>query len=173
MEWCLYSTLSNSVKNQIEKMSQSEFDGSDFLKRFEPAVPGWTLIEKRNDQLSGFIHALARNGTIDGHKVKLGGLMNLVVAPHCRKTGIGKSLFTEGIRFLFELQNVDFYIGFPSQDWLFSMYNRLGCSDGNFKVRALARGKSIEETYHISYFINNRRALLKSTSIIDLCGNPW
>ena len=171
--WSPYSNLETELKEQINKLVMKEFADTDFLKEFTPADPEYSFLEIIDGKLVAFIHAVDRDGYVDGNECKIGGLMNLVVLDQYRNQGIGKEMFKEGLRFLEDELNVDLYVGFPADQWLFSYYESLGCSTSCFTFRAQSNSGPVEGPYKTSFKLMNQNLKLSEISIIDLKGNPW
>lgn len=164
-----YSELREEIKGEVNEIINSEFGHIPIVSDTEWACPDWTIIYYENKEIATFYNIVERNIIVDGEKVKIAGINNVITPKKFRGKGYASKLLRETEYILFK--KLDCKMGI------------LLCADNMIPFYALLNWYKVDSDIYFEQssgqkiWSANVMLLTKDKKInpnkIDLNGLPW
>lgn len=164
-----YVELANETKDKLTSLINSEFGHIPIVNETEWATPDWTIIQFVNDEIATFYNIVIREIIIDGEKIKVGGINNVITPKEFRGKGYASKTLSETEYLIFNDLTCELGV-LLCADNLIPFYERLNWYKVDCTVYfAQSTGQKIWKAN--TMFLSRNKKL--SPSKIDLNGAPW
>lgn len=164
-----YSELDSQTKNKLQDYINSEFGDIPIVKETQWATPNWTIILYKENEIATFYNIVERSVLIDGSKLKIAGINNVITPKKFRGNGYATKILQETNNLIFDDLKSDHGLLLCADD-LVKFYSRLDW----YKIECPVH---FEQSHEKKLWKANTMLLTKKEQLnpksVDLNGLPW
>ena len=102
MEIIKYSEINKETKSQLGNFIDGEFGHIPIVKATEWAMPNWTIILYKNNEIATFYNIVERKILVDDVEAKIAGVNNVITPKKFRGNGYASKVLRETEGFIFD-----------------------------------------------------------------------
>ena len=164
-----YSELDNGTKSKLKSFIDGEFGNIPIVKETEWVQPDWTIVFYQNNEIATFYNIVERKILVDGNKMKIAGINNVITPKKFRGNGYASKILRETEGLIFKELKSEFGV-LLCADALIPFYERLNWYKVDCPVYyEQSDGKKLWEANTMllakKYRLNPKK--------MDLNGLPW
>jgi GNAT superfamily N-acetyltransferase len=165
-----YLELTTERKQQLDEAARAEFEQFPIVSETHWAIPDWSFLALEGTELAAFYNIIERAVNIDGVRVQVAGLNELVTLPAHRGRGVASRLLRETQAQWFDSLGAECGL-LLCADALLPFYSRLGWHQSDARVTFDQPGGPRDWTANCMVLEPSGKA--RAAREIHLCGLPW
>jgi len=164
-----YSELLEKTKNTLKSFINNEFGHIPIVNETEWAIPDWTIIYYKNNQIATFFSIIEREIIVDDNLYKIAGINNVITPKEFRGKGYASKTLKNTEKLIFNELKCVFGV-LLCADHLIPFYEKLNWHEVKCPVHF--EQSSGQKLWGANIMFLTKKEKL-NPSKIDLNGLPW